>query len=334
MKERKEFEESVGIDVSKLTLDVFIYNKKQHRQFANNKKGFEAILKWIKLEVVCIEKVIMCFEHTGWYCLLLSHFLQDQSIFYCCINPLELKRSMGFHRGKTDATDSYQIARYAWLRKDELMPSVAMPLKLIELQRLMSLREQLVKQRTALKNLEKGMRVTTGKAIGDSGLKLIHQSLNQLETQVKKVEKIMNDLIKSDSKLQINYKLTQSVKGVGNVLAIYMLLHTHNYSRFDRWRQFSSYCGLVPYPHQSGTSINGRRKIHSISDKKMKSVLSMSAISAIQHDSELKIYYHKRVEEGKPKMVALNIIRNKIVSRIFATVKRGTPFVELSLFAA
>jgi hypothetical protein len=30
----------------------------------------------------------------------------------------------------------------------------------------------------------------------------------------------------------------------------------------------------------------------------------------------------------------LNIIRNKIVSRIFATVKRGTPYVELGKFAA
>jgi hypothetical protein len=40
------------------------------------------------------------------------------------------------------------------------------------------------------------------------------------------------------------------------------------------------------------------------------------------------------VEEGKPKMVVLNIIRNKIVARIFATVNRGTPFVPLSNFAA
>ena len=99
-------------------------------------------------------------------------------------------------------------------------------------------------------------------------------------------------------------------------------------------RQFSAYCGLGPYPHQSGTSINGRKKIHSISDRKMKSLLSMSAISAIQHDTELKTYYKKRVEEGKQKMVALNINRNKIVSLIFATVKRGTPFVELSPIAA
>jgi transposase len=60
----------------------------------------------------------------------------------------------------------------------------------------------------------------------------------------------------------------------------------------------------------------------------------MSAISAIQHDKELKTYYHKRVEEGKPKMVVLNIIRNKLVSRIFATINRGTPYVELNQYAA
>jgi transposase len=95
-----------------------------------------------------------------------------------------------------------------------------------------------------------------------------------------------------------------------------LALYTHNYSQFDTWQEFSSYCGLVPFPYQSGTSINRRPRNHSISDKKMKSLLSMSALSAIQADRELKTYFKKRVEEGKPKMLVLNIIRNKIVSRI------------------
>lgn len=332
-KSETQFTESVGIDVSKLTLDVFIYNKKQHQQFTNTKKGFAAMQKWIKAEVKSSD-IIYCFEHTGWYCVLLGHFLAEHSICYCCINPLEMKRSMGFIRGKSDKADSYQIARFAWLRKEELIPSVPMPLKLIELQRMMSLREQLVKQSVAMKNLEKGLLVTTVNVKTDISITVIRQSLKQMEIQIKKMEKAMNEIIKTDENMLNNFKLSKSVKGVGIVLAIQMLLHTHNYSRFADWRQFSAYCGLVPYPHQSGTSINGRKKIHSISDRKMKSLLSMSAISAIQHDAELKTYYHKRVEEGKPKMVALNIIRNKIVSRIFATVKRGTPYVELGKFAA
>jgi len=334
IKELKRFEESVGIDVSKLTLDVFLYNRKMHHQFANTPKGFSDMQKWVRSQVGSLNDLIYCFEHTGWYCILLSHFLQDQSMFYCCINPLELKRSMGFKRGKTDKTDSYEIARFAWLRKDELQGSVPMPVKLIALQRLMSVREQLVKQCTASRNLEKGLLVTVEKSSTDPGVKVLRNVIIQLEKHITKLEKEMTDLIRTDDKMKNNYKLTKSVKGVGPILAIQMLLHTHNYTRFGEWRQFSAYCGLVPYPYQSGTSIMGRKKTHPISDVKMKSLLSMCAISAIQHDAELRVYYHKRVEEGKPKMVALNIIRNKIVSRIFATVKRGTPYVEIGKFAA
>lgn len=334
MKGVNSFVESVGIDVSKRTIDAFIYIKGMHKQFENSEKGFEQMLRWLGRYVTTLEQVMFCFEHTGWYCLPLSHFLHKRGLYYCCINPLEIKRSMGLKRGKTDKTDSYEIARFAWLRREELKASLPMPVKLIELQRLMSLREQFVKQSTALKNLEKGMLVTLGEAQGDFSVSLIKQSLQQLEDHIQKVEKSMEELIKEDSAMQSNYRLSRSVKGVGKILAIQMLLHTHNYSRFEVWREFSAYCGLVPYPFQSGSSINGRRKTHSICDIKMKSLLSMSAISAIQHDAELKTYYHKRVEEGKPKMVTLNIIRNKIVSRIFATIRRGTPYVELSLYAA
>jgi transposase len=334
MKKLKSFEESVGIDVSKLTLDVFIYTKNLHKQFPNNKKGFENILKWVIRESRTTNEIIWCFEHTGWYCVLLSHFMHENDLYYCCVNALEIKRSMGLKRGKTDKQDAKEIARFAWLRKDELERSTPMPIKLIELQRLMSLREQLLKQTTALKNLNKGMLVTIEKTTGDKALGIIKQSLKQMEVQIKKVESEMEVLLKTDDQLYSNYKLSKSVKGIGSVLAIQMLLHTHNYTRFKTWREFSAYCGIVPYPHQSGTSINFKPKNHSISDRKMKSLLTMSAISAIQSDKELKTYFKRRIEEGKHKMIVINIIRNKIVSRVFATVKRGTPFVELNKFAA
>jgi transposase len=55
----------------------------------------------------------------------------------------------------------------------------------------------------------------------------------------------------------------------------------------------------------------------------MKTLLTLASISAIQCDKELKYYYRKKVAEGKPKMVALNNVRNKILSRAFAVVKRG-----------
>lgn len=330
----KNVKETIGIDVSKLTLDVYLHNAKQHQQFSNDRKGYLKILSWLKSKQLGKEDVFYCFEHTGWYCILLSFFLKEKELDYCCVNPIEIKRSMGLKRGKSDKADSKEIAHYAWLRRFELEPSIPPTANIIELQRMMSLREQLVKQLTAMKNLTKGMAVLVESKQADVSIGMMAETILHLEGQRSKIEKAMLALLKSDEQMYTNYKLSRSVKGVGIVLAVQMLLHTHNYSRFASWRQFSSYCGLVPFPYQSGTSIHGRNKIHPISDRKMKSLLSMSAISAIQHDKELKMYYNKRVEEGKPKMVVINIIRNKLVSRIFATVNRGTPYVELNQFAA
>jgi transposase len=329
----KKVTQTIGIDVSKLTLDLYVRTTNVHKKFTNDLKGFKQIISWTTKQKINLEETLFCFEHTGWYCLMLSYYLYENNYRYCCVNAIEIKRSMGLKRGKSDKADAWEIANYAWLRRDELTPSIPPAKKLIELQRMMSLREQLVKQLTASKNLYKGMQeiVIDQK---DVTVSILQENINNLEKHILTTEKAMNELIKQDQTMITNYKLSKTVKGVGMVLAVQMLLHTHNYTRFESSRQFSAYCGLVPYPYQSGTSINGRNKIHPISDKKMKSLLSMSAISAIQHDKELKLYYQKRVEEGKPKMVVLNIIRNKIVSRVFATVNRGTPYVEINKFLA
>jgi transposase len=327
----QQVKESLGIDISKLTIDAGLHHRGLHEQFTNNGKGFKAMLKWLSKLGVETDNLIICFEHTGWYCLKLSHFLHGLDIAYHCANPIEIKRSIGLKRGKNDKQDAFEIARYAWLHREELDSSEPMSERLIELQRMMALRTQLVKQMTALKNQRSGMKVVSDSPSTDFSIRLIDQTLHHLKGQLKKLEKQMQELIKADKNMQSNFELSKTVKGVGPVVAMQILLHTHNYSRFGAWRQFSAYCGLVPYEHSSGTSINRRPRTHAISDRSMKSLLSMSAIRC---DAELKAYYNKRVEEGKGKMVVLNIIRNKLVSRVFATVKRGTPYVPLSKHAA
>lgn len=66
----------------------------------------------------------------------------------------------------------------------------------------------------------------------------------------------------------------------------------------------------------------------------MKRLLHLSAMIASHSDNELRNYYQKRLDEGKHRMEVLNIIRNKIVARVFAVVKRGTPYVELGKYVA
>ena len=69
-------------------------------------------------------------------------------------------------------------------------------------------------------------------------------------------------------------------------------------------------------------------RVSHLADKQMKTLLDLSAKSAIQYDKELKEYYLKRTQNGKSKMSTINVVRNKILYRMFAVVKRQTPFTE------
>ena len=69
------------------------------------------------------------------------------------------------------------------------------------------------------------------------------------------------------------------------------IISTKGFESFENWRQMACYAGVVPFPHQSGTSIRGRNKVHHFADKKMKSLLNICAIVAIRHNKELKTYY-------------------------------------------
>jgi transposase len=111
------------------------------------------------------------------------------------------------------------------------------------------------------------------------------------------------------------------------VVACQLIYHTGNFTRFDNWLSFFSYCGVtVPFAHESGTSIKRRKQCHYLGDRKMKSLLSMSCISVIQYDSELRLSYKRKLAEGKDKMLAINNVRNKLIARASFLVSQGFPF--------
>lgn len=64
----------------------------------------------------------------------------------------------------------------------------------------------------------------------------------------------------------------------------------------------------------------------------MKALLSNCASVAVQHDPELKLYYQRKLEEGKAKLAVLNAVKAKLINRVFATVNRGTKYVVLKQY--
>ena len=140
-----------------------------------------------------------------------------------------------------------------------------------------------------------------------------------LDEEIASVEEEMLQIINSDPSILRNYELLNSIKGIGTINAMNTIIHTNNFQAFETARQYACYLGIAPFEHSSGTKL-------------LKADLSQAANSAIVWDKEMKEYYERKRKEGKAYGVVLNAVKFKLVGRMFAVVKRGTPFVELMTY--
>jgi transposase len=332
MKKKQVF---IGIDVSKATLDVFIHELKVHFIVENGPKGFAVLLERILKNANCKkEDLFFCFENTGKYSRMLSVFFHTQSIVFAMEPALKIKKSLGITRGKNDKVDSERIALHAYEKRESLTPTVLPGGKIDQIKSLLSLREKLIRHRTALKN-----GTTDLHDCYQEGETLMVKEVQQrlivvLSEEIEKIEQQIHSLIKEDDNLFKNFRLLLSVKGVGKIVAFYLLAYTANFTQFTNARAFACYAGIAPFANSSGTII-GRTRVHQFANKQIKSLLNMAAMSAVNARGEYRNYYQKLINElGKNKMSTLNIVRNKIVYRAFAVVNRGTPYVDFLKFAA
>src|SRR3954462_11436711 len=106
----KKYSFFIGIDVSKNKLDVcFMTESKakpdKHMIVSNNTKGMSQILIVANGMGFNIEQSMFCFENTGVYSMPLACFLSAHKADYWIVPAIEIKRSKGITRGKTDKTD-------------------------------------------------------------------------------------------------------------------------------------------------------------------------------------------------------------------------------------
>jgi transposase len=334
----KKFDYYIGIDVSKLTLDVTLLyelentTKTEYYKIENNEKSIAQFVKK-KLGKYAVEQMLFCLETTGIYSMPLAYYLSDNKLSYWQVPSLEIKRSKGISRGKSDKLDSRDIACYAYTKKHKFRPSI-MPAKSIQQLRLLfTEREKVLKSLSSFERTSENKDFMP-KEVFNAVVSVNRSVINHLKQTLKRIEEKMHLIISSEDKLNQQYKLITSIPGIGMQTAIYLIIATKGFDSFDNWRQLACYAGVAPFPYESGTSIKGRTKVHPLADKKLKSLLNMCALVTIQHDKELKAYYKRKVAEGKPKMLVINNVRCKLLSRVFAVVNRNSPFINTCKFAS
>ena len=330
--EQKRYPFIVGIDVSKESMDVCMIESSTQRHYTkcltNTSEGYSKLKRWLKEHGNDDhEHTLFCMEHMGIYTRNLVKYLMSRGGKVWLESSLHIKRSIGLARGKSDKIDARRIARFAMVHQvDAKLVKLTHP-TLERLQNLKRLRSRLLKSKMSQEFALNEMDHFDKK--GTSELRRLSKSaLDGLNKSLKKVEEKMLEVIQIDREVRALYELITSVKCVGKVLATDLIVYTHGFTRLLDGKKLACYCGVAPFEYSSGTSIKGSPGTSSFANKVLKYDLHMAAMSAIRHCPELKAYYQRKREEGKDKMKILNAIRNKLLHRIVAVVKRGTPYEE------
>ena len=234
--------------------------------------------------------MLVCAEHTGQYTFPLACACKALECKLWLENPAEIKYSSGVQRGKNDKVDAKRIAIYACRFQDKVQ-YYERPTEDIE--RL----KQLESERTLYVN------------------------------DLAKYKGQLNEVINSCPVLSRQKELLMSIDGVGRVVATNMIIVTEAFTRFEDPRKFNCYAGVAPFSYSSGSSQHSKARVSHRADKVMKRLLHLAAV-AVTHrvGGELKMYYERKVAEGKNKMSVINALRAKIVARMFAVIKRNEKY--------
>lgn len=326
----------VGIDVSKKTLDVaFITVHHQEKTqpcwkvFDNNEPGLSAMKNWLqKNQVGFNDHTLFVIENTGLYHRRLVNFCNKHQLLLCIENGAQVKWSLGIARGKSDKVDSRRLATYAFRFADRLKPAAALYDGIQAIKDLITLRNRHITQLSGLRTNLKELKATSD-AVAVKELEKIHKPLmTSMKKTILKIETAIVKKIQSNKLTANQYRLLLSIPCIGPVTAAYLIACSNAFSLCNSGKELACYCGVVPFEYQSGISIKGKHRVHKMANKNLKSLLHLCAVSSLRYVQELRDYYDRKVQEGKHKMSVINAIRNKLILRAYAVIKKGEPFVN------
>lgn len=323
----------IGIDISKQKLDVCVRDSQSiiyECQFHNSKKTLPKSLTSLILRVKSdTTEVMVCCEYTGMYVYPLIQSCKELDIDLWTEDPTQIKYSFGIQRGKNDKVDARRIAEYAFRNSDKANYFSLADDDLNSLKLLLSERDLLLSDKTKYSTQLTDQKEYMSDSDYKDKYKRIKKLIVEFEHLLKDIDNKIESFFQNNANLSSQRELLCSIDGVGKRIASEMIVLTYGFTKFQNHRQFCCYAGFAPFQYTSGSSVHSKRKVSQRANKKIKSLLHLSAISSIRFDGEMRTYYLRKLKEGKNAMLILNAIRGKIVARIFAVIRRNEPYSKV-----
>lgn len=306
----KTISQTLGIDISKETLDVYLYPNGAAHRFANDKKGFTALIRWLGDHA--LNRIV--YEPTGAYHRAFEVRFLEAGFTLAKVNPRQARRfaeAIGTN-AKTDAVDAAMLARFgAMLEPRALAPNSA---HLNDMKDLLVARRALVKDRIAAQNRAHQRSLALLKAQARDRLK-------QIARQITAIDTALREGLKADGALKARFDILTSIPGLGEITAFALLIDMPELGELEN-KCAASLAGLAPMARDSG-QWQGKRCIRG-GRAELRHALFMPALVAMRFNRDLKAVYDRLIAKGKPAKLALVAIMRKLVILANALLKKGT----------
>jgi transposase len=290
--------QTLGVDISKHTLDVYLHPQAVARQFPNTTSGIADLLSWLGQGP--IHRVV--FEPTGAYHHGLERQLGNAGVPMVKVNPLQARRfaeAIG-RRAKTDAVDAAMLARFGALEALQARPMISQTLS--DMKELLVARRGLVKDRVAASNRNHVHRAPLLKRLAD-------QRLRQVDRQIAAIDAALRALCRADAELKARHDILVSIPAIGEPTALTMLVEMPELGTIDN-KCVASLAGLAPIARDSGQH-SGNRHIRA-GRAHFRQALYMPALVAIRFNADMKAKYQALVAAGKQPKVAITAVMRKL----------------------
>jgi transposase len=329
---KKLVKQVAGIDVAQKELVVCLgrmYDDLSpqlysHKIFPNTKKGFMALVLWVKNQAA--EDVSICFvmEATGVYHESLAYFLEERGYEVSIVLPNKISNYFRTLEVKTitDKTSSQAIARFGLERR---LQNWKRPKPIFKgLRQLSREREQLVQERTLVKNQLHAERSEAEPS--EASILRMKKRIVMLNKQEQEIKEEIQEAIKKDEQVKNDIKLICTICGIGLLTAVSVLSETNGFELIRNKRQLTSYAGLDVKEKQSGTSVKGKASISKRGNKYLRKAMHLPALAAIRHDDRFKAVFVRLVSKHGIKMKAAVAVQRKLLEMIYTIYKTNKPY--------
>ena len=305
---------AVGVDVGKTNLDVSVSEEPVVR-FDNTKVGITRLLKYLGKHD---DTLVVC-EATGGYERALVNRLREEGVAIHVAHPTRVRafaKACGYE-AKTDPRDAQVLSRYGQVFPAVKVPDDEFAPERQQLRDLLNRRRHLVVQRVQeLGGLDKGTNSVT--------IKSTRRHIAWMEKEIARLDAEYRTALEKISPLAERAALYRSVPGIGSLTSATLVAFLPELGHWDS-KALSSLVGLAPWSRDSGSK-RGKRAIRG-GRSTVRSALYLCAWSAIQHDAEMRNFYRRLRERGKPGNVSVVAVMRKLLVHLNAVARRGTPWV-------